>query len=212
VGEAAELDRVIPVIAAVKREFPDAWISVDTWRAAVAREALGAGADMVNDIGAGRWDEAMLRTVAALGVPYVAMHIQGTPATMQTDPRYDDVAEEVTLFLSERINTAHQAGIADVIVDPGFGFGKTTAHNYTLLRELPRLVALDAPVLVGLSRKRMINEVLGTKPDEALNGTTVLNTIALMQGASILRVHDVKAAVECVGLVKAFSASPTAAR
>lgn len=200
--EREEKRRVIPVIEAVHREFPEALMSVDTWRAAVASEAVGFGARMVNDIGAGLLDTEMLHTVAGLGVPYVAMHMQGTPATMQLSPQYADVSKEVTLFLSERMRAAHDSGIADVIIDPGFGFGKTTEHNYTLLRHLSRLNALGAPVLVGLSRKRMINEVLGITPADALNGTNVLNTIALMKGVSILRVHDVKEAVECVKLVR----------
>ncbi len=209
-NEAEELKRVLPVITAIHQRFPDAWISVDTWRSAVARQAVAAGAGMVNDIGAGLRDEAMLTTVAQLGVPYIAMHMQGTPATMQNDPHYADVAAEVTLFLSGRLLAARQAGIADVILDPGFGFGKTTAHNYALLRELQRIQALGAPVLVGLSRKRMINEILGTAPDDALNGTTALNTIALLNGASILRVHDVKEAVQCVKLAEVYAAERTA--
>jgi dihydropteroate synthase len=203
-NEAEELKRVLPMITAIHQRFPDAWISVDTWRSAVAREAVATGAGLVNDIGAGLLDEAMLPTVAELGVPYIATHMRGTPSTMQNDPHYADVAAEVTLFLSARLLAARQAGIADVIQDPGFGFGKTTAHNFTLLRELQRIQALGAPVLVGLSRKRMINEVLGTKPEDALNGTTALNTIALLNGASILRVHDVKEAVQCVKLVEAY--------
>ncbi len=202
--EREEKRRVVPVIEAIHREFPEALISVDTWRASVAFEAVAFGARMVNDIGAGLLDPDMLKTVAALGVPYVAMHLQGTPATMQQAPTYTDVAAEVTRFLSERLRAAHAAGIADVILDPGFGFGKTTGHNYALLRELPRLNALGVPVLVGLSRKRMINEVLGTTPADALNGTTALNTLALSRGAAILRVHDVKEAVECVKLLNAF--------
>lgn len=207
--EGEELGRVLPVIAAIHDRFPDAWISVDTWRASVAHEAVAAGASMVNDIGAGLLDTRMLATVAQLGVPYIAMHMQGTPKTMQVAPRYADVVAEVTLFLSQRLNAAHSAGIADVIVDPGFGFGKTTAHNYALLNDAQRLKALGVPVLVGLSRKRMINEVLGVEPAEALNGTTALNTIALLYGASILRVHDVKEAVQCVQLMSALR-SPTA--
>lgn len=202
--EREERRRVVPVIEAIHREFPDALISVDTWRASVAAEAVAFGACLVNDVSAGLLDEAMLRTVAGLGVPYVAMHMQGSPATMQRAPAYTDVAAEVTLFLSGRLRAAHDAGIADVILDPGFGFGKTAGHNFTLLRELPRITALGAPVLAGLSRKRMINEVLGTAPADALNGTTVLNTIALMNGASMLRVHDVKEAVECAKLVRAL--------
>ncbi len=202
--ERDERRRVVPVIEAIHREFPDALISVDTWRASVASEAVAFGARMVNDIGAGLLDDAMLPTVAGLGVPYVAMHMQGVPASMQQAPAYSDVVTEVTLFLSQRLRAAHTAGIADVILDPGFGFGKTTRHNYSLLRELPRLTALGAPLLVGLSRKRMINEVLGTTSADALNGTTVLNTLALARGASILRVHDVKEAMECARLLDAF--------
>lgn len=199
-----ELARVIPVIEAVHHRFPEALISVDTWRALVAHEAVVHGACLVNDIGAGLLDHDMLPTVAALKVPYIAMHMQGTPTTMQKAPEYGDVAAEVTHFLSERLNAAHQAGIADVILDPGFGFGKSREHNYALLHALGRIRSLGAPVLVGLSRKRMINEVLGTTVEEALNGTTVLNTIALLNGASILRVHDVKEAAEAVALIRAY--------
>ena len=199
-----ERRRVLPVVEAVHARFPEAWLSVDTWRAPVAKAAVEAGAGLVNDIGAGLLDPGMLPTVARLGVPYVAMHMQGTPATMQQDPRYVDVVTEVVHFLSGRLRAAHDAGIADVLLDPGFGFGKTTAHNYALLRALPRLKLLGAPLLVGLSRKRMINEVLGTDPSEALNGTTVLNTLALEHGADVLRLHDVREAVEAVKLVAAF--------
>lgn len=199
-----ELRRVVPVVGAIAARFPEALLSIDTYHARVAHEAVAAGAGMVNDIGAGLLDPAMLPTVAALGVPYVAMHMQGVPRTMQQAPQYDDVVAVVTLFLTERLQAARQAGIADVLLDPGFGFGKTTAHNYALLRELPRIAALHVPVLVGLSRKRMINEVLGTGPDEALNGTTVLNTLALGGGAAVLRVHDVKEAAQAVVLYTAF--------
>lgn len=206
ITEAEELKRALPVIEAIHHRFPEALLSIDTYRSRVARDAVGAGACMVNDITSGTFDDAMLTTVATLGVPYIAMHMQGTPRTMQVDPRYVNVVAEVTRYLSGRMNAAHAAGIADVIVDPGFGFGKTTAHNYALLRSLSHLRALGSPVLVGLSRKRMINEVLGTKPEDALNGTTALNAIALINGASILRVHDVREAVECVGLVAALRA------
>ncbi len=202
--EREEKRRVVPVIEAIHREFPEALISVDTWRASVASEAVAFGARMVNDISAGLLDKEMLPTAAALSVPYVAMHMQGTPATMQKAPHYEDVSGEVTRFLSERLNAAFAAGIADVVLDPGFGFGKTTAHNLMLLRELSRVCTLGAPVLVGLSRKRLINEVLGTVPADAGNGTTVLNTIALLNGTAILRVHDVKEAVECVALMRAY--------
>jgi len=203
ISEAEELQRALPVIAAVHERFPEAWLSIDTYRSKVAQQAVEAGACMVNDISAGLLDPEMLTTVAELGVPYIAMHMQGTPRSMQQAPIYTNVAAEVTHFLSERLTAAHAAGIADVILDPGFGFGKTTAHNYTLMRELGRITALGAPVLVGVSRKRMINEVLGTTAAEALNGTTVLNTLALVGGASILRVHDVREAMEAVKLVEA---------
>jgi len=203
IDEAEELSRVLPVITAIHSRFPEAWLSIDTYRNAVARKGVEAGACIVNDISAGLLDPEMLKTVAELGVPYIAMHMQGTPKNMQQSPAYSDVAAEVSHFLSERLNAARAAGIADVILDPGFGFGKTTAHNYMLMRELGRITALGAPVLVGVSRKRMINEVLGKTAAEALNGTTVLNTIALIGGASILRVHDVREAMEAVKLVEA---------
>ena len=199
-----ELARVLPIIKAVHDRFPGTLLSIDTYRAEVAAAAVEIGAGLVNDIGAGLLDEAMLPTVAASGVPYVAMHMQGTPATMQSDPHYADVAAEVTRSLSERAAAAMAAGIADVVLDPGFGFGKTTSHNFTLLRELERITGLGHPVLAGLSRKRMINATLGTSPAEALNGTTVANTMALLNGASILRVHDVKAAVEVVAMYNAY--------
>ncbi|HQV75377.1 MAG TPA: dihydropteroate synthase [Flavobacteriales bacterium] len=204
-GPEEELRRVLPVIDAIIRRFPDALLSVDTYHAKMAKEAVETGAGMVNDIGAGMMDPDMFRTVSLLKVPYVLMHMQGTPRTMQRDPHYTDVASEVTLFLSTRMKAAHDAGIPDVIIDPGFGFGKTTEHNFTLLNSIPRLVALGAPVMVGLSRKRMINEVLGTTSAHALNGTSVLHTLALNNGAAILRVHDVKEAVECVKLIQAYA-------
>lgn len=198
---AEELQRVVPLVEALHRRFPEAWLSIDTYRARVAHDAVQAGAGMVNDIGAGLLDDTMLEVVAALGVPYVAMHMQGMPRTMQHAPAYGDVLAEVTHFLSARLAAAHAAGIADVVLDPGFGFGKTTAHNHALLHGLERLRMLGAPLLVGLSRKRMINDVLGTTAEQALNGTTVLNTVALMKGAAILRVHDVREAVEAVKLL-----------
>ncbi|MCB0769355.1 MAG: dihydropteroate synthase [Flavobacteriales bacterium] len=202
-----ELSRVVPVITALRKRFPNTLLSIDSYRASIAKEAVEAGAGMVNDIGAGLLDEAMLEVVAKNNVPYIMMHMQGTPRTMQRAPQYKDVATEVTLFLSERLLAARNAGIPDVLLDPGFGFGKTTDHNFTLLRELERIKVLGAPVLVGLSRKRMINEVLGTTTKDALNGTTVANTMALMNGASVLRVHDVKAAVEATKLVN-YSGPP----
>lgn len=208
----AERKRVIPVIEALHRQYPEALISVDTWRAAIAGEAVKAGAALVNDVSAGLFDPDMLPTLAQLQVPYILMHMQGTPRTMQQAPHYKDVVAEVVKVLSSRLLAARQAGIADVIVDPGFGFGKDLGHNFSLLQGLGALKQLGVPVLAGLSRKRMINELLGTSPEEALNGTTVLNTLALRQGADLLRVHDVRAAVEAVKLTAAFTAAERAAQ
>ena len=207
VPSEVELDRVIPVIAAIHERHPDALLSVDTYRSVVAEAAVSVGARMVNDIGAGRLDERMMSTVAALRVPYVMMHMLGTPATMQQAPGYRHVVNDVVHFLSERMAAACDAGIADVIIDPGFGFGKTTEHNLALFNGLTSFAALGAPLLVGISRKRMINEVLGTTSQEALNGTTVLNALALQRGAAILRVHDVLPAKQAVLLHQALSAA-----
>lgn len=203
-----ECRRTIPTIVALRERFPGVLISVDTWRARVAREAVDAGASLVNDISAGLLDPGLLGAVAALHVPYILMHMQGTPRTMQHNPTYADVLAEVVHFLGERILAARQAGIADLVVDPGFGFGKDRTHNFTLLEGLGAIRQLGVPVLAGLSRKRMINEVLGTVPEEALNGTTVLNTIALLNGAAILRVHDVRPALEAVKLLQALGRLP----
>lgn len=199
-----ETNRVLPVIEAILRHYPTALISVDTYHSAVARAAVRAGAAMVNDISAGRFDPDMLATVAALRVPYVAMHMQGTPQTMQTDPHYGDVALEVCDFLAEAAHRAVAAGIHDVVVDPGFGFGKTIAQNYSVLAGLDRFAVLDRPLLVGVSRKSMIYKFLGSSPETALNGTTALHMAALLRGAHILRVHDVAAAVEVVRLAEAL--------
>lgn len=195
-----ELQRLIPVVKAIASEFPDAILSVDTYRAVVAEEAIKAGAQIINDIAGGTMDAAMFATVAKLHVPYILMHIQGTPQTMQQNPEYTNVVAEVLLSLSQKVNELKRLGVADIIIDPGFGFGKTTEHNYQLLSNLRQLQLLGCPILAGVSRKGMINKVLGTTPDQALNGTTVVNTIALANGASILRVHDVKEAVEAVAL------------
>ncbi len=208
VSEADERSRVLPLLAALVGRFPQALFSIDTYRAGFAKAAVEHGARLVNDISAGTSDPRMLDTVAHLGVPYVAMHMQGTPATMQHAPAYTDVVDEVTRFLSDRLNAARAAGIADVILDPGFGFGKTTAHNFDLLRGLPRLAQLGAPILVGLSRKRMIQETLGVGTADAMNGTTVLNTLALLNGASIIRVHDVREAAQVVALLRASDMLP----
>ncbi len=205
ISEEEELRRVLPVVAAVARRFPEAILSVDTIRARVAREAVEAGAHMINDISAGRFDEALFATVAELGVPYVLMHMQGTPADMQRHPVYEDVLREVLDFLIDKLGVLRAAGVRDVIVDPGFGFGKTVQHNYQLLKNLHVLKILGCPVLAGLSRKRMICKVLGVRPEHALNGTTALHMVALQQGASILRVHDVAQAREVIALWRQLS-------
>ena len=200
VGPSEETDRVVPVIEDLLRHFPQALLSVDTYHSAVASAAVKAGACIVNDISGGRLDEAMLSTVAVLGVPYVAMHMQGTPETMQRDPHYTDVTREVLEYLGAVDKQATDAGIHDVILDPGFGFGKNRGHNYRLMAELDLLALLDRPILVGVSRKSMIYKTLGVSPEEALNGTTVLHTVALTKGADILRVHDVREAIEAIRL------------
>ena len=197
-----ELNRVLPAVEALHARFPEALISIDTVWAGVAKNAVEAGACMVNDISAGRLDPALYETVASLRVPYVLMHMQGTPRTMQQAPQYDDVVTAVLDFLIAELGKLRALGIHDVILDPGFGFGKTVAHNYALLKNLAAFQILEAPILAGLSRKSMITRVLDVPPDQALNGTTALHVIALQQGAHILRVHDVKEAVE---VVKIFS-------
>ena len=193
-----ELRRLLPAVGIVREEWPDAIISVDTFRAEVARQAVEAGADIINDISGGEMDKEMFRTVAELHVPYILMHMQGTPQDMQKAPHYDNLMCEVFRSLGERVEELHEMGVADVIVDPGFGFGKTMAQNYEMMARLGEFRLLGCPILVGISRKSMIYRLLDATPEESLNGTTALNTIALMNGASILRVHDVKEAVEAV--------------
>ena len=200
-----ESARVIPAIEAVKKEFPSTFISIDTYYAAVAKEAVTAGADLVNDISAGDLDAAMLSTVAGLHVPFIAMHMQGTPDTMQQHPQYENIVKEVVDYFIAKTAQCKEAGIVDMVLDPGFGFGKTITHNFQLLKQLEALQIFRLPVLAGLSRKSTIWRTLQISADEALNGTTVLNTIALTKGASILRVHDVKEAVEAIRLFTAYS-------
>ena len=199
-----EADRVLPVIEGIKKAWPEAALSIDTYHAHIAKMAVEAGAVLVNDISAGRMDENMLSTVAALKVPYIAMHMQGTPLTMQAHPTYGDVTREVIQYLAEAAEKARNAGIKDVLVDPGFGFGKNKKHNYALLKNLDALQILQRPVVVGLSRKSLIYRTLEVTPGEALNGTTVLHTLALIKGAHILRVHDVKEAMEAIRLLEIY--------
>lgn len=195
-----ELQRVIPVINKIHRNFPEAIISIDTIQSRVAIESITAGAHIVNDISAGKIDSQMYTAVAKLGVPYILMHMQGKPNNMQDAPKYEDVLQQVLDFLIEEVGKLRILGVKDIILDPGFGFGKTVAHNYELLKKLSVLKIIGLPILAGISRKSMICKVLKVNPDKALNGTTALNMIALQQGASILRVHDVKEAKETIRL------------
>jgi len=204
VGAEEELRRVVPVIEAIARAFPEAIISIDTYYAPVAGAALDAGAAMVNDVSAGAIDEALLPLVAQAGVPYVLMHMQGHPQTMQLHPHYENVTLEVFDALNAKLHHLRAMGIPDVIIDPGFGFGKTAAHNFELLRGLRFFEQLGCPLMVGLSRKATVYKTLGVAPEDALNGTTVLHTIALLHGARILRAHDVRAAGEAIRLVEAY--------
>ena len=197
-----ELARVLPVIEEIHKTFPETSISIDTYRSDVAKLAVAAGAAVVNDISGGNLDAKMLKTVGALGVPYVAMHMQGTPQNMQDKPSYDNILTDIRSFFAAKIDAAHKAGIHDIIIDPGFGFGKTLKHNYSLLKNLSSIKMNGIPMLIGVSRKSMIYKLLQTEVTDALNGTTVLNTVALQQGAQILRVHDVKEAHQAVQLIE----------
>ena len=201
VSAEEEARRVVPLVAALSAEFPEAILSVDTWRAPIARAAVEAGAGIVNDISAGRLDENLLPAVAELAVPYILMHMQGTPTTMQQAPSYQDVVTEVLDFFLEKIGRLRALGVRDIVLDPGFGFGKTVEHNYQLLNNLSTFSAVTGlPVLAGLSRKSMICKVLKVNPEHALNGTTALHMVALQQGVRILRAHDVREAQEVIRL------------
>ena len=203
-----EMRRLATALDIVRQEAPDAWLSVDTFRAEIAQNCVrDYGVNLVNDISGGTLDRAMFHTVARLGIPYVLMHLQGTPRTMQLNPHYDDPVAEVIEWLARRAQRLRELGAHDIILDPGFGFGKTLEHNYALLDKLDYFHELELPLLVGVSRKSMIYRLLETDPDQALNGTTVVNTIALLKGAHILRVHDVRAAVEAVRIVETMRAA-----
>ncbi|HKG05460.1 MAG TPA: dihydropteroate synthase [Pedobacter sp.] len=197
-----ELQRLIPVISAITKKLPEALLSIDTFRAGVAREAIDAGAHIINDIAAGEMDTDMFKTMADLQVPYIIMHMKGTPKTMQQQASYQNLTLEVITYFSEKIAGLKKLGLHDIIIDPGFGFAKNLDHNYELMRQLEDLQIFGLPVLAGISRKTMIYKLLHTDAAGALNGTTVLNTVALLKGASILRVHDVKAAAECIALIE----------
>lgn len=195
-----ELDRVLPAVEAIAGEFPESIISIDTFRSKVADKALDSGASIVNDISGGNLDQDMDKLVAKRKVPYIIMHMKGTPMIMQSLSSYENVLMEVMDFFQKRVLKLHNLGLTDIIIDPGFGFSKTVEQNYVLLKNLDYFKALELPILAGISRKSMIYKTLGIQPEDALNGTTVLNTIALEKGAGILRVHDVKEAVEIVEL------------
>jgi len=207
VSTEEEMARLRHALNLVRQHQPDAVVSVDTFRADVARMCVEEyGVAMVNDISAGEMDDEMFPTIARLGVPYIAMHMKGTPQTMQINPQYEHFLKEIFYFFSEKVQKLRDLGVKDIIIDPGFGFGKTLEHNYQLMNHLEEFKLFGLPLLVGISRKSMIYKLLGTTPEEALNGTTVLNTIALQKGAHILRVHDVKAAVEAVKIVEKMKA------
>lgn len=202
VSAEEEMERLARALRIIRHEHPRAIISVDTYRARVAERCVGDyGVDIINDISGGELDPDMFHTVAQLQVPYILMHCQGTPQNMQQSPHYDNVTAEVMQYFAKKLSQLHEMGVNDVILDPGYGFGKTLSHNYQLLRQQSTLLELGHPLLVGVSRKSMIYRLLGNTPEEALNGTTVLHTMALLQGASILRVHDVREAVEVTKLV-----------
>ena len=200
ISEVEELSRLVPVVQLLLKEFPEALLSIDTFRSEVARQAVENGAAIINDISGGSLDPEMLKTVAELQVPYILMHMRGNPKNMKDLNQYDDLAKDLLFYFSEKISEARDLGINDLIIDPGFGFSKNIAQNFELMSKLELFKNLNLPLLSGISRKSLIYKTFHTTPNEALNGTTVLNTISLLKGAHILRVHDVKEAVECVKL------------
>ena len=207
ISQEEELGRLIPAIKLLTAQFKEVIISVDTFRAEVAERAIEAGAHIINDISGGELDAKMFTTVAKLNVPYILMHMKGTPQTMAGLNQYEDMIPEIFLYFSKKVNELKSLGVHDVILDPGFGFAKDIDQNFSLLSQLPSFSALELPMLIGLSRKSMIWRTLGIEPKEALNGTSVLHTLALQNGAAILRVHDVKEANECIKLLERYQSS-----
>ncbi len=206
VSEAEELSRTIPVITAIHQKWPKQIISIDTWRASVAREAVANGASIINDISGGSMDPHMFQTVADCQVPYILMHIQGTPQDMQGTPHYDDIITEILDYFIEKVGQLRALGVKDIVLDPGFGFGKTIKHNYTLFRSMDQFsLVLNLPLLVGISRKSMIYKLLETSSADTLSATCALNALALERGVSILRVHDVKPAIDVIKIWQAYS-------
>ncbi len=193
-----ELQKLLPTIKLLKNKFKNITISIDTFWANTAKECVIAGADIINDISAGERDKNMFTTIAKLDVPYIIMHMQGNPKTMQNNPKYQNVTEEIYSYFEQKINKLHRLGVKNIIIDPGIGFGKTIKHNYQILNNLSTFKNLNLPILIGTSRKSMIYKLLEITPKEALNGTSIINTVALQNGANILRVHDVKPAIECI--------------
>lgn len=208
IDDEEEMRRLATALDIIKRHYPDTVISIDTFRSAIARRCVEEyGASMINDISGGQLDEKMFDTIADLNVPYILMHMRGTPQTMQQQTNYDDLTGEMLIYFASRIRQLHLLGVNDVIIDPGFGFSKTLDQNYRLMHQLKEFALLDLPMLIGISRKSMIYNFLGVTPEESLNGTTILNTIALLNGADFLRVHDVKAAKEAVRIVSKYNNS-----
>ena len=207
VPEGEEMKRLLPVLELILKNFPDALVSIDTFRSKLAAESLERGAALINDISAGNLDPDMFTTVAKYQVPYIMMHLKGTPQSMQKEAQYDDLMKDLLFYFSEKLKEATSKKLNDIIIDPGFGFAKTTLQNYTLLNHLDLFQTFEVPILIGLSRKSMVYKILGTSSKEALNGTTALHSIALLKGVNILRAHDVKEAVECVKLVEALKAN-----
>ena len=207
ISENEELSRMIPVVDLLINHFPEIIISVDTFRSKIAKETIENGAAIINDISGGKMDEKMFQTIADLQVPYILMHMLGTPQNMQQNPVYEDVTKEIISFFAAQIYKLHQLKVNDIIIDVGFGFGKTMQHNYEILNNLSLFKILDAPILAGISRKSMLYKPLEIKANEALNATTVANTIALLNGANILRVHDVKEAMEAIKIVNQLESS-----
>ncbi|MBT3417737.1 MAG: dihydropteroate synthase [Flavobacteriales bacterium] len=201
ISEKEETEKLVSTIHLLKQNFPEIIISIDTYRSKVAEKCINSGADIINDISAGEMDEEMFATIAKLKVPYIIMHMKGTPKMMQNNPKYNNVTEEVFSYLEKKVNELKQLGVTDIIIDPGFGFGKTIKHNYQLLNHLEKFTQLGVPLLIGASRKSMIYNLLETNAENALNGTTVAHTIALQKGINIIRTHDVKEAMECIKIV-----------
>lgn len=206
VSEEEEEKRLFPALEIVRKRFPDIPVSIDTYRASIAQKAVSEfEADIINDISGGTMDQDMFKTIAGLKVPYILMHIKGEPNNMQKNPAYGNLMEEILKFFSEKISTLKLMGVSDIIIDPGFGFGKTLDHNYELLHKMEDFKIFELPILAGVSRKSMIYKLLESSPDQALNGTTVINTLALLKGADILRVHDVKEAAESIKILEEYN-------